>query len=123
MFDSSKNEWKDDRDKPLLVRSDGKTFIFWAWWMAGLALLLMTSAISKSPTNILGEFDPAAAHTKAQMATIAVIFAGLWLTFLITGHIIRALYFLPGDQMKECSETKTVRDKQRRRAEGLDAVD
>lgn len=95
----------------LLKRSDGKGFILWAWWMAALGAVCWLLGFSMPATDYMGQPDISSAQTRFACILLGCGFISLWLTLFITGSIVRAIYFLPGDTAKEDAETLAMREK------------
>jgi hypothetical protein len=107
----------DDRDLPLIARSDGRRFINWAWGMGAIAAVSLLTTCLIPTTDFMGRYDPSNIAIRANLSIVTAGFVMLWLVLLIAGHIIRAIYFVSGDAMKPCSETMHVQTKQRLRSE------
>ncbi len=71
----------------------------------------------------MGNIDAEALQTRFLAAIMGACFASLWGMLLGIGHIIRAIYFLPGDAMKECAQTAVIGAKTRIRHAIRDAAE
>ncbi len=81
-----------DEMKGALRRSDGCSYFIGSWFCFIVGLLsLLLSAVARSPSD---------EGMHSFMLLLGMALVGLWIPLLIAGSIIRAIYFLPGDQLK-----------------------
>ncbi len=58
-----------------------------------------------------GSIDPSAIQLRFIAYLLGGLFAWFWALLFGVGHIVRAIYFVPGEAMKVCADTAVVRGK------------
>ena len=116
LFPNSDHVWIDERGYDARYRSDGGKFLVWAWVCAAISMLCFFVSIGIPTRDIMGNIDPAGMGARFYTVIIGASFASLWGFLFGIGHIVRAIYFLPGDAMKPCADTGIVRAKKAARA-------
>jgi hypothetical protein len=107
--------WHDEREKVPVFRGDGGSLITTSWWCGGLSIFCLIVAMMISVQDYAGNIDPTGIQSRFLISLLGGLFAWFWAILFGVGHIVRAIYFLPGDAMKVCAETAEVRAKMRAR--------
>ncbi|RXR28644.1 hypothetical protein [Sphingobium fluviale] len=117
--------WLDERDKAPVFRGDGGGIITTSWWCAGLSVFCLIAAMMISTQDYMGNVDQSNIQSRFFISLLGGFFAWCWSILFGVGHIVRAIYFLPGRSMKVCAETAEVRAKitARKAAEALPGTD
>lgn len=116
LFPNDQHVWMDDRGYGAIYRSDGGKFLGWAWVCASIALICFFASMVIPTRDIMGNIDPGGIGSRFYAALLGTSFASLWGILFGIGHIVRAIYFLPGNAMKPRADTAIIRAKKSARA-------
>lgn len=96
------NYLNDERGNELLERSDGGTLLYLGSCVAVASGVAILAALI---------------NTDIRLLVVSGAMLGVAIALLAWGSVVRAIYFLPGDQIKPKAETATARAKDRLKAD------
>lgn len=91
-----------------MKRPNGSGQLTASYWLFGASLCLAVLAFAKNVTDWKGDIDPEALAVRWLMGIASGSLFSLGLILLSVGWIIRAIYFLPGRELDEEIEARTV---------------
>lgn len=103
--------WRDERDETPRFRGDGGILITSSWWCACLSALFLIMVPMIPLQDYAGNVEPSGVQSRFYSMLLSGIFMWLWAVLFAVGHVVRAIYFLPGQSMKVCADTAEVRAK------------
>lgn len=91
---------KAPEDWQLTTRPTGRAFIIAAWICAASAVLCIFISMVTDAATPSGGINETNVDIKANALLLGEALAALWLALLPVGYIIRAIWFLPGEESK-----------------------